>query len=201
MISIRLARPDDGGSIAAIYRPAVVDEATSFEIEPPDAEEMTRRIAKLTGRTPWLVVERDGDLIGYAYAGPHRERAAYQWSVEVSAYVDAAAHRSGTARMLYTSLFALLVLQGYRSAYAGITLPNAASEGFHRALGFTPVGTFHGIGYKFGRWHDVMWLERQLAPRTVDPTPPRSLAEIIALPEASGALSAGLALLRPTTKL
>src|SRR3954468_22101831 len=139
MISIRLARPDDGAGIAAIYRPAVVDAATSFEIEPPDAEEMARRIAKLAGRTPWLVGERDGDLIGYAYAGPHRERAAYQWSVEVSAYVDAATQRSGVARMLYTSLFALLVLQGYRNAYAGITLPNTASEGFHRALGFVPV--------------------------------------------------------------
>jgi len=159
---------------------------------------MARRIAKLAGRTPWLVCESDNVVVGYAYAGLHRERAAYQWSAEVSAYVDASTRRSGVARALYTSLFALVVAQGYRNAYAGITLPNEASERFHRALGFVPVGTYHGIGYKFGRWHDVMWLERPLAPKEIDPAPPRPLSELSPI-DAGAAMMAGAPLLRSRT--
>jgi len=169
---IRLATPGDGDALAAIYAPAVRDLATSFELEPPDGAEMARRVEKIMVRTPWLVCERDGTVIGYAYAGPHRDRAAYQWSVEVSAYVSATAHRGGIARRLYTSLFAILALQGFRNAYAGITLPNPASVGFHETMGFTRVGVFCGIGYKFGAWHDVMWLERRLRERDTEPEVP-----------------------------
>jgi L-amino acid N-acyltransferase YncA len=161
---IRLAQPIDGAAIADIYRPAVVDRATSFELEAPDAVEMGRRIETCLERLPWLVAVDEENVTGYAYASLHRSRPAYQWSVEVSAYVGDRAHRRGTGRALYEALFRILVLQGYRNAYAGITLPNDASERFHRALGFTPVGVFRGVGYKLGRWHDVMWLERPLAP-------------------------------------
>ena len=167
---IRLARPDDAAGVAAIYRPAVVDRATSFEIDPPDAEEMARRIESCLARRPWLVAEEDGAVVGYAYASPHRARPAYQWSVDVSAYVADATHRRGVGRSLYEALFRILTLQGFRNAYAGITMPNEASEGFHRALGFTPVGIYRSVGYKLGRWHDVLWLERALTPR--DATPP-----------------------------
>ena len=167
---IRLARPDDAAAVAAIYRPAVVDRATSFEIDPPDAEEMARRIESCLARRPWLVAEEDGAVVGYAYASPHRARPAYQWSVDVSAYVADATHRRGVGRSLYEALFRILTLQGFRNAYAGITMPNEASEGFHRALGFTPVGIYRSVGYKLGRWHDVLWLERALTPR--DATPP-----------------------------
>ena len=191
---IRLARADDAPRLAEIYRPAVTEHPTSFELEPPSAEEMARRVAKIDGRLPWLVAERDGGVIGYAYGSPHRERAAYQWSVEVSAYVDASAHRGGVARALYTSLFAILALQGYRNAYAGITLPNPASEGLHRAVGFTPVGVFEAIGYKFGKWHDVLWLERQLAPRITNPPPPTPLAELASSGELARAMGAGLSM-------
>lgn len=176
-IRIRLAVPDDGAALSDIYRPAVTDCSTSFELEAPDGAEMARRVSRVMERTPWLVLEKRGTVLGYAYATPHRDRAAYQWSVEVSAYVDGSAHRQGVARMLYTALFAGLVVQGFRNAYAGITLPNPASEGFHAALGFTPVGVYRGVGYKQGAWHDVIWLERLLAPRVLDPPPPVWLPE------------------------
>ena len=175
---IRLAAPTDGPALARIYRPAVTDGPTSFELEPPDGTEMARRLATLISRTPWLVCEMSGDVVGYAYASPHRERAAYQWSVEVSAYVDASTRRAGVARTLYTSLFAVLVVQGFRNAYAGITLPNEASVGLHAALGFTSVGVFRGVGYKQGAWHDVAWFERALSRRDIPPAPPRPLSEL-----------------------
>ena len=157
---------------------------------------MARRVESLTKRTPWLVCEFQSNVVGYAYASPHRDRWAYQWSVEVSAYVGAAAQRSGVARALYTSLFAVLVMQGFRNAYAGITLPNAASVRLHEAVGFTPVGIYRGVGYKFGAWHDVLWLERALAPRVIDPTPPTPLFAARSNPTFGQALSAGLPLLR-----
>jgi phosphinothricin acetyltransferase len=172
---IRLARSEDAAAIAAIYEPAVTKRATSFELEPPDAVEMGRRIASSLEKFPWLVAVDGGRVIGYAYASPHRTRAAYQWSVEVSAYVDETVQRHGVGRELYETLFRVLTLQGYRNACAGITLPNDASDGFHRALGFTPVGVFRGVGFKLGAWHDVLWLERELASRDDSPPPPIAL--------------------------
>src|SRR5687767_6604112 len=145
---IRLARPQDGSELAEIYRPAVADCATSFELDPPDGAEMARRVAKCMERTPWLVCERGGRVAGYAYGGSHRDRAAYQWSVEVSAYVHHDFHKRGIGRALYTALFAALAAQRYRNAYAGITLPNDASVALHAAVGFTPIGVYRAIGYK-----------------------------------------------------
>lgn len=188
---IRLATVDDAADLATIYAPAVRDRATSFELEPPDATEMAQRVARSV-RTPWLVCEHDGRVIGYAYAGTHRERPAYQWSVEVSAYVHEAYHRCGVGRGLYTSLFALLVLQGFRSAYAGVTLPNPASVALHEAVGFAPLGVFHDIGYKHGRWHDVAWFERALAAHDVEPAAPVPLATLLADTTYTGRLSEAL---------
>src|SRR4026209_588433 len=118
---IRLAVESDSEAIARVYSPEVTDYPTSFERVPPDSSEMARRVREIGAQYPWLVREEDGVVIGYAYASPHRDRWAYQWSVDVCAYVDSTAHRRGTGRALYTSLFAVLVLQGYRNAYAGIT--------------------------------------------------------------------------------
>jgi L-amino acid N-acyltransferase YncA len=190
---IRLAEPGDGPALAEIYRPAVADNATSFELDPPDGGEMARRAAKCMERTPWLVYEREGSVLGYAYAGTHRERAAYQWSVEVSAYVHHDFHKQGIARALYASLFAALVLQGFRNAYAGVTLPNDASVKLHTAVGFTPVGVYRGIGYKFGAWHDVAWFARALGPRDVSPAPPRLLGECRDEPAFAAAMETGMA--------
>ena len=180
---IRLGRHQDAAAIAEIYRAAVVERATSFEIDPPDAEAMAARIESCLVRFPWLVADDNGSIAGYAYASPHRTRSAYQWSVEVSAYVDDRAQRRAVGRSLYEALFRVLALQGFRNAYAGITLPNEASEGFHRALGFTSVGVFRGVGFKLGRWHDVLWLERALAPRgDMAPVPTIDLAMLARSP-------------------
>jgi phosphinothricin acetyltransferase len=198
MGTIRLATREDGRALAEIYAPAVLKRSTSFELEPPDGAEMARRVERLSVRTPWLVCEHGGAVVGYAYAGPHRDRPAYQWSVEVSAYVHDDLHRRGVARALYVSLFAALVVQGFANAYAGITLPNAASVGFHLAMGFTPSGTFHRVGYKFGQWHDVMWLERALMAHTGEPPVPRPLPEIEDTAALRDALAAGEAMVRLT---
>jgi phosphinothricin acetyltransferase len=197
MIEIRLARESDGAALAEIYRPAVAERATSFEVDPPDGAEMGRRVVALTAGLPWLVCDENHKVIGYAYASRHRDRAAYQWSVEVSAYVHAAAHRRGIGAGLYTSLFEVLALLGYRNAFAGITLPNDASVGLHESVGFRPVGTYRGIGWKLGAWHDVLWLQRGLAPQVADPPPPRPLGQIPALALLDRALRLGLPRIRP----
>lgn len=193
---IRLAEGRDGPAVAAIYRPAVVNSVISFELEPPDGAEMTRRIEATLVRTPWLVCDMDNVVTGYAYAGLHRERAAYRWSVDVSAYVREDARRTGVARALYTSLFAVLALQGFRNAYAGITLPNAASVGFHEALGFTPVGVYRRVGFKLGAWHDTGWFERTLAAHIVPPPEPIPLPALLGTAELATAIAAGTPLLR-----
>jgi L-amino acid N-acyltransferase YncA len=110
----------------------------------------------------WLVAERDGKIVGYAYGGRHRDRAAYNLTVEVSAYVDRALHRTGLGRRLYTELFDRLKDRGFRLLVAGITLPNDASVGIHEALGFERVGVYKNIGYKNGDWWDVGWWQLDL---------------------------------------
>jgi L-amino acid N-acyltransferase YncA len=190
-VHIRLATAADGPRLAAIYRPAVVSLATSFELAPPTGSEMARRLTRITARTPWLVAEDAGEVLGYAHASAHRERPAYAWSVEVSAYVDPTAQRRGIGRALYTSLLAILTLQGYQNAYAGITLPNPASLGFHEALGFASVGTYPQVGYKHGRWHDVQWYDRPLGAHPTDPPRPRLLPEIMQVAGFARALAAG----------
>lgn len=142
---IRLATVDDAPQIQSIYAPIVVETAISFELEPPSVEEMRRRIETTLLAYPWLVCEWDG-VIGYAYAGVFRSRPAYQWTVEVSAYVHAAHRGKGVARALYTSLFECLRVQGFRTALAGIVLPNSASVALHEGLGFRSVGVFHHVG-------------------------------------------------------
>ncbi len=176
--ALRLATAQDGPALARIYAPAVTEGVISFELVPPDGDEMGRRVAAVTERLPWLVYEAEGRVLGYAYASAHRDRAAYDWSVDVSAYVDRAAHRRGLGRRLYTALFGVLVRQGFVNAYAGITLPNAASEGLHAAMGFEPVGIYRSVGYKNGAWHDVVWLHRPLRPREAEPAAPRPLREL-----------------------
>ena len=152
---------------------------------------MSARIETIQKKYPWLVCELDGEVVGYAYANTHNERAAYRWSADVSAYVSAAAHRRGVGSALYASLFDILVLQGLRNVYAGITLPNPASEGMHRVLGFALVGVYHQVGYKFGAWHDVAWLERQIAERVVDPPEPIPFPDVMTLRKFPIALAVG----------
>jgi phosphinothricin acetyltransferase len=196
MTEIRLAREADGAALAEIYRPAVSERATSFEVDPPDAAEMARRVSSLLATHPWLVCVEDGSTLGYAYASKHRERAAYQWCVEVSAYVHPAAHRRGVGTALYASLFAVLDLLGHRNAFAGITLPNDPSVGFHESAGFVPVGTYRHIGWKLGAWHDVLWLQRDLASHVTAPPPPIALSRFEDRAALDRALAAGLSRIR-----
>ncbi len=124
---------------------------------------------------PWLVTEVDGAIVAYAYAGTHRARAAYRWTVETSIYSGPAHVRRGMGRALYAALFAELVGLGYREAVAGITLPNEASVRFHEALGFGPIGVFPRVGYKLGAWFDVGFWQRSLASGDGAPPEPVSL--------------------------
>lgn len=142
---------------------------TSFEEAPPSVAEFAERARALSATHPWLVAEREGEIVGYAYACPHRSRPAYRWSVDVSVYVAAADQRQGFARRLYRELFARLRRQGFRVACAGITLPNPASVGLHESLGFEPVGVYRGIGWKAGAWRNVGWWQLDLAPAGDEP--------------------------------
>jgi phosphinothricin acetyltransferase len=162
MLLIRPATTADAAAMLAIYAPYVRDTPITFEVDVPAQPEFEARIVKAQAGWAWLAAEADGQVIGYAYAGTHHERAAYRTSVNVSVYVHAAHRRGGVARALYAELFAVLARRGYCQAIAGITLPNDASVGLHRAMGFTPVGTYRKIGFKLGAWHDVMWLQREL---------------------------------------
>jgi L-amino acid N-acyltransferase YncA len=160
--TIRDAYRADAGALLEIYRPFVTDTAVSFELEPPSEAEFAERIARAQTRWAWLVAERGREILGYAYATSFRARAAYQWSVETSAYVHPGHRRLGVGRLLYERLLAILEEKGYCTAYAGIALPNDGSVALHRALGFTEVGVFRRAGRKFGAWHDVSWWQRVL---------------------------------------
>ena len=175
--TIRLATLDDAEQIQAIYAPYCLTPI-SFEAEPPSVEEMRGRLAKVLDQYPWLVCEDGGEILGYAYATRHRERAAYLWSVDTSIYIRQERQWRGIGRALYTSLLTVLPLQGYVNAYAGATLPNPASVGLHEAMGFQLVGVYRQVGYKYGTWHDVAWFERLLQPRSGEPPTPSRLEEI-----------------------
>lgn len=168
---VRLGQPDaDAAAVASIYRPAVEESIASFEDPTPDAAEMARRMRATLSRTPWLVAEEEGAVVGYAYAGAHRERAGYRWSVDVSVYVAAGFHRRGIGRRLYEELFSILRRQRFVNAYAGIALPNPASVTLHEGFGMRLVGVYPRVGFKLGAWHDVAWYSLRLT----DPpgTPP-----------------------------
>jgi L-amino acid N-acyltransferase YncA len=175
---IRLATVQDAQAMAGIYDPIVSDTAISFETDPPGAAEMERRIARALTFAPWLVESTGGGVRGYAYASRHRERAAYQWSVDVTVYVSAAHRGQGVGTALYSALFPLLRRQGFFAAHAGITLPNAASVRLHESLGFRPVGVYRAVGYKLGAWRDVGWWQLELQERREEPAPPRTLLDL-----------------------
>ena len=164
-LAIRQATEADAPALVAIYAPYVEETPISFETAVPTVEEFAARMRKNLSAWQYLVAERGGRIVGYAYGGTHRERAAYRYSVEVSAYVDRACHRQGIGRALYAQLFEDLAAKGYCEAFAGITHPNDASIGLHSAVGFTMIGVFRRIGWKFDRWHDVAWMQRSLRDR------------------------------------
>ena len=159
---IRPMQEADASAMLQIYRPYVEQTVISFELEVPDGDEFAARVRKALAGWAGVVAEADGQLLGYAYGAPHRERAAYRWSVETTVYVATGAQRKGIGRALYAALLARLQAAGFCNAYAGIALPNAASVGLHLATGFTPIGSFPRVGHKFGQWRDVAWFHRAL---------------------------------------
>jgi L-amino acid N-acyltransferase YncA len=170
---VRDADPQrDSAACAAIYRPYVTDSVASFETRAPSAQEISDRI---DAAHSWVLAEHEGLTLGYAYGSTHRERAAYGWAADVTVYVDRGHHRSGVGRALYTQLIERLRAIGLWTLCAGITQPNEASNGLHRAMGFVAVGTYRRIGWKAGAWHDVLWLQLDLRPG--EPGPPAELQD------------------------
>ena len=169
---VRAATSADAERCAAIYAPYVTDTAISFELCPPSPTDIAERIAAASRGHAWVVLEDRGRVVGYAYGGSFNARAAYRWSCEVSVYVELGRRRTGAGRALYEDLLGRLAQRGFRMAVAGMTLPNDASVGLHRAMGFEPVGTYRRIGYKLGSWHDVAWMQRPLAHAPEPPAAP-----------------------------
>jgi L-amino acid N-acyltransferase YncA len=169
---VRDACEQDAAGCAAVYAPYVTDTAITFESAPPSDAEMAERIAAAQRSHAWLVLEDEGRVVGYAYGSRFEPRAAYRWACEVSVYVEIGRRRTGSGRTLYEALFRRLTDRGFRVAVAGMTLPNDASVGLHRAMEFEPVGTYRRIGFKHGSWHDVAWMQRTLAQGEDPPAEP-----------------------------
>ena len=176
-MSLQIATTADAEAIAAIYAPIVRETEISFEAAAPTPEEMAIRIARNLQTHPWLVFKKDDEVLGYAYATPHRSREAYRWSCETSVYIGEAARRTGIAKQLYLKLFETLKSLGYANALAGITLPNAPSVGFHEHIGFQLIGIYKNVGFKNGKWRDVGWWNCPLQKLSNDPGDPLPFAE------------------------
>lgn len=157
MAIIRLAVPADAEQVLAIYKPYIENTSFTFETEIPTIEAFAQRISTYLQNYPWLVCEINGKIAGYAYAARHRERTAYQWSVESSVYIHDDYMRVGTAGALYTALIEILKKQGFRNVYAVINLPNDRSVAFHEKFGFRYFATYEQVGYKLRKWKNVGW--------------------------------------------
>lgn len=177
MLKIRRATPDDSRFIAETYRPFVEDSWASFEHEAPDVSEIASRIAAAGDRYPWLIAEDDAPL-AYTYASQHRSRAAYSTSVDTAIYCASRARGKGIGKRLYQRLFEVLTQQNYVMAFAGIALPNTASIGLHKSLGFQLIGTYPNVGYKHGDWRDTQWWGKTLSQPIHPPNPILPLSQL-----------------------
>lgn len=182
---IRLARPDDAAALLEIYAPYVRDTAITFEYALPSLEEFQRRILSVEERYPYLVAERNGHITGYAYASRFKERAAYGWDVETSIYLRMDERHHGLGWLLYEKLEAVPRLQGVVNLHACITsAPDGDSRvpgdspAFHESHGYAFAGRFRSCGYKFGRWYDVIWMEKAIGEHASPMKPVRPLPEI-----------------------
>ncbi len=169
---IRLATPADAKGILDIYAPYIENTSFTFETETPTIEQFAERIRTYLLNWPWLVCETEGKIAGYAYGARYRERVAYQWSAECSIYIHDDYQKKGIGRILYSSLFEIMKLQGFRNLYAVINLPNDKSVAFHESMGFTWFATYEQVGYKLGKWKNVGWWRKILNDFEMDPQPP-----------------------------
>jgi len=175
---IRTATASDAESILEIYSPYIENTSFTFETEVPTIDSFKERINSYLQSWPWLVCELDGVIAGYAYGGKHRERVAYQWSIESSVYVYDEYQGAGVAKALYTALIDILKLQGFRNLYAVINLPNDRSVAFHEKMGFEYFAVYKNVGYKSGKWKNVGWWQLQLNEYSLDPLPPVKFFEM-----------------------
>ena len=182
-ICVRAATPQDAEQLLEIYTPFVISEDcsvsnVSFELTAPSLAEFRQRIVDISSKYPYLVGEKDGQILGYVYCHPYRERLAYQWSVEVTIYLAPAGQGKGLGRLLYETMEKLLCLQGVTMAYSCITVGNDHSIKMHEAVGYRLIGTFSKSGYKNGQWLDTVWLEKQLQPCPKQPDNIKSWREL-----------------------
>ena len=177
-MKIRTADPADAERISEIYRPHVEGGLASFEERAPTALEIAERMRSILAWTPWLVAEDSGQVVGYAYAARHRERAGYRWSVDISVYIDPAWHRRGVGSQLYSELLSILRRQGFVNVYAGITLPNPGSVRLHESIGMSLIGVYDGVGYKSGEWLPVAWYGMRLTEPDQPPAEPTAFADL-----------------------
>ena len=170
-ISLRVATPSDAPKLLEIYAPYVRETAITFEYDVPTVEEFAQRIANTLQRYPYLVALEQDQVVGYAYASTFHARAAYDWAVETSIYVDRDRRQGGVGKKLYLALEALLREQQVTNSNACITYPNPGSIAFHQHLGYQTVGHFTKCGYKMGQWYDMIWMEKHLMDHPPVPAP------------------------------
>ena len=177
-ITLRTAALPDAERLLEIYRPYVEETAITFEYDVPTIDEFRGRMTRVLEKYPYLVAERDGTIVGYAYAGPFVGRAAYSWAAETTVYLDRERRGMGLGRRLYTALENVARAQNIWNLNACIGYPreedeylNRNSAQFHAHLGYRMVGEFHRCGYKFGRWYDMVWMEKLLGEHPAVPAP------------------------------
>ena len=178
-MSVRMATEQDIPQILDIYAPYISNTAVSFEYAVPSLEDFTRRFISITAQFPWLVWEEKGQILGYVYGSAPFERAAFQWCAEASIYLRPEAFGRGIGKTLYAELEALLRLQGYLKVYAIITSENKNSVAFHKAVGYSHVADMPGCGFKLGRWHGIIWMEKLLNPVDLPRVPPHPIGVVV----------------------
>lgn len=187
LLIIRQVTREDAEKLLRIYAPYIKSTPVTFEYEVPSVPEFQRRIEQILLKHPYLAAEENGHIYGYCYASPFKGRAAYDWSVETSIYVEEGHHGKGIGSALYTGLEELLAQQNICNLCACITYPNPASIAFHKAFGYQITAHFHSSGYKLGKWHDMIWMEKTLIPHSVPPKPFIPYPQLIAYTAAPSA--------------
>lgn len=177
-LNIRMATPEDAPAILAIYEPYILNTAITFEYETVTVEDFRKRMEVVQKQFPWLVYEREGIIVGYAYCSRFKERAAFDWDCECSVYIDDKEHRKGIATQLYIKLFDLIERMGYYNLYALITYSHESSVSLHRKFGFTEVGVYQKTGYKMGKWWDLLVMEKRIHSFEEIPMKPKSIHEL-----------------------
>lgn len=170
-IEIKQVHISDAKELLSIYEPYVLNTAITFEYEVPSIQDFTARIEKIQSKYPYLKAIYNGTIVGYAYSSTFKDRAAYDWSTEISIYINQEYHHLGIGKALYNTLESCLKAQNIHNVCACIAYPNPSSEAFHTYFGFTKTAHFHKSGYKFKTWHDMIWMEKFIKEHTEIPEP------------------------------